>query len=658
MENINPAKEKIVKLINLINNGEHSKASYLSSQLLTENKRSYILHNLQGVINLHMSKYDEAILNFLESMKLNKNFFDPYNNLGQAYFKQGKLDLAVKSYKNALIINKRSYISYTNIAKIYYLKKEFSNSFEYLNKSLAIEPGFIESLNLLREFLVLRLQFSQTNKNLYKPIIYLINKQQLVQPKYIAHSVANLLKKDNDLIELFDRSLKDNHGSHLIEDLSKLSNISLLNDFIRICTVPDIDIENYFKFIRYKILFYEFNKMEYQKVKPFIISLSIQCLLNEYIYEEDENEVDIINALEKKICENINDEKYYIEIDVMKLSLYRSLDKYSWIDKVLSRGINKEIENIIKEFFQEKELKNKIKSFGILNNRISELVKNQYEENPYPRWFKPTLLKKGVSTNEFVKNLGLNISDNYEETDSPEILIAGCGTGQHAINTASRISNSKVTAFDLSYNSVSYGLRKSIEYKIDNINFMQGDILDVKNINKEFDIIECVGVLHHMENPKVGLREITNVLKKNGLIKIGLYSSLARRNITKFRNQYLNCEDYVDIKTLKSLRRVIISSSDNYTKNFTKYLDFYSSSEIRDMLFNVQEHTFNIRQIEELLDEMGLMFCGFTGFGNASDKSDGKFDKFNLINWDKLETENPDMFIGMYQLWCQKTKSF
>ena len=655
MENVNPAKEKIVKLIDLINKAEYSKASYLSSQLLIENKRSYILHNLQGIVNLHIAKYDEAILSFLEAIKLDKNFFDPYNNLGQAYFKKGKLDLAVESYKNALIINKKSHISYTNLAKIYYLKKEFSNSFECLNKSLAIEPRFIESLNLLREFLVLRLEFSQSNKNLYEPIIYLIDKQLLVQPKYIAHSVVNLLKKDKDLIDIFDGNLKDSHGAQLIEDLSKLSNISLLNNFIRICTIPDIDIENYFKFIRYKILFYDFKKIEYLKVKPFIISLSIQCLLNEYIYEEDENEVDIINALEEKICENINDEKYYLEIDIMKLSLYRNLEKYSWIDKILSRGINKEFESIIKEFFKEKELKNNIKSFGISNNKISELVKNQYEENPYPRWFKPTLLKKRVSINEFVSNLGLHINDKYEKTESPEILIAGCGTGQHAINTASRISNSKVTAFDLSYNSVSYGLRKSIEYKIDNINFMQGDILDVKNINKEFDIIECVGVLHHMENPRDGLREITNVLKKNGLIKIGLYSSLARRNITKFRNQYLKSDDYVDIKTLKSLRRAIINSSDEYTKNFTKYLDFYSSSEIRDMLFNVQEHTFNISEIEELLNEMGLKFCGFTGFGSASNKSDYKFDKFNLINWDKIEKENPDMFIGMYQLWCQKT---
>ena len=646
--------ENIDKLINLINKAEYSKAYDLSCQLLKKNKKSYILYNLQGIVNIHISKYDEAILNFLEAIKLNSNFFDPYNNLGQAYFKKGELDLAIENYKNALLINKNSFIVYTNLAKIYFLRKEFSNSFECLNKSLAIEPGFDGSLNLLREFLILRLQFSQANKNLYEPIINLINKQHLVQPKYIAHSVVNLLKRDNDLVELIYKKLNNTHDTQLIADLSKLSNISLLNKFIRICTLPDIDIENYFKLIRRKILFYDFNEMEYLKVKTFIISLSIQCLLNEFLYEEDESEVSFISDIEKKICEDINDGKNDIEVNVMKLSLYRNLESYSWVDKILKLKIDKEIKKIIEELMYEKELSSKIKSFGNLNNGVSKIVKCQYEENPYPRWFKPTILKKGISINEFVKKLDLNVSDDYEAIKYPEILIAGCGTGQHAINTASKFSKSKVTAFDLSYNSVSYGLRKSIEYNIVNINFMQGDILNIKKLNKEFDIIECSGVLHHMEKPKNGLRELTDVLRKRGLIKIGLYSSLARRNITKFRNQYLNSGDNIDIKTLKSLRKVIINSSDDYIKNFTRYLDFYSSSEVRDMLFNTQEHTFNINEIEELLFEMGLKFCGFTGFGNTVNKNNDNSDKFNLTNWSSREKENPDMFIGMYQLWCQK----
>ena len=154
-----------------------------------------------------------------------------------------------------------------------------------------------------------------------------------------------MLKKDNDLVELIYKELNNTHDTQLIEDLSKLSNISLLNKFIRICTLPDIDIENYFKLIRSKILFYDFNDMEYLKVKTFIISLSIQCLLNEFLYEEDESEVSFISDIENKICEDINNGKNDIEVNVMKLSLYRNLVSYSWVDKILKLKINKEIKN-------------------------------------------------------------------------------------------------------------------------------------------------------------------------------------------------------------------------------------------------------------------------------------------------------------------------
>ena len=37
------------------------------------------------------------------------------------------------------------------------------------------------------------------------------------------------------------------------------------------------------------------------------------------------------------------------------------------------------------------------------------------------------------------------------EVEKPDILIAGCGTGQHSIGTAARFKSSNVLAIDLSY---------------------------------------------------------------------------------------------------------------------------------------------------------------------------------------------------------------
>ena len=40
-------------------------------------------------------------------------------------------------------------------------------------------------------------------------------------------------------------------------------------------------------------------------------------------------------------------------------------------------------------------------------------------------------------------------------------------------------------------------------------------------------------------------------------------------------------------------------------------LDFFSLSEVRDLLFHVQEHTFTIPEIKDMLSKLGLIFCGF-----------------------------------------------
>ncbi len=64
------------------------------------------------------------------------------------------------------------------------------------------------------------------------------------------------------------------------------------------------------------------------------------------------------------------------------------------------------------------------------------------------------------------------------------------------------------------------------------------DILNLANYGKKFELIESVGVLHHMENPFMGLKILTNILKTNGLIMIGLYSEKAREHIKRLRSNF------------------------------------------------------------------------------------------------------------------------
>ena len=115
------------------------------------------------------------------------------------------------------------------------------------------------------------------------------------------------------------------------------------------------------------------------------------------------------------------------------------------------------------------------------------------------------------------------------------MLIAGCGTGQHAIETAQRFAGARVLAIDLSLTSLAYALRKTRELGVRNIEYAQADILKLGTIGRTFDVIESSGVLHHLADPFAGWRVLLSLLRPGGFMAVGLYSEIARADIVEAR---------------------------------------------------------------------------------------------------------------------------
>ena len=108
---------------------------------------------------------------------------------------------------------------------------------------------------------------------------------------------------------------------------------------------------------------------------------------------------------------------------------------------------------------------------------------------------------------------------------------------------------------------------------------------------------------------------------------------------------------------MKLFRSNVINSSQQDHKNIRLLGDFYSLSELRDLLFHVQEHRFTIPQIKDCLSKLGLKFCGFESgkiVKNFKLTNTGRDDPYDLDKWDLYEKDNPRSFSGMYQFWCQK----
>ncbi|MDA9061640.1 hypothetical protein N9K30_04680, partial [Planktomarina temperata] len=111
------------------------------------------------------------------------------------------------------------------------------------------------------------------------------------------------------------------------------------------------------------------------------------------------------------------------------------------------------------------------------------------------------------------------------------------------------------------------------------------------------------------------------------------------------------------LKEKRRFREYLMQSNLPHHRKILKSLDFYSLSEVTDLLYHVQEHRFTIPQIQSTLDYLNLEFCGFDNTRTLL-KFQAMFpdsvDLYNLDKWHEFEVAYPDTFSRMYQFWCQK----
>ena len=144
------------------------------------------------------------------------------------------------------------------------------------------------------------------------------------------------------------------------------------------------------------------------------------------------------------------------------------------------------------------------------------------------------------------------------------------------------------------------------------------------------------------------------LLKPGGLMKIGLYSELARQHIVECRKEIRALRVGTSEADIRKFRQSLAESHDEHHQRITSRKDFYSLSMLRDLIFHVQEHRFTLPQIKNCLDELGLKFCGFdnkAAISNFRDLHGKETDIYDLVLWDQYEKRNPRAFAGMYQYW-------
>lgn len=400
----------------------------------------------------------------------------------------------------------------------------------------------------------------------------------------------------------------------------------------------------------------------------FMVAFAMQCHHNSYVYSCGEDELreaeEVMGALAKRLGRDRSPDSR-MEIALALSAMYRPLHDLEHFEKLLSFPLDawsEELRPLIELSLvnpaKEQDLKAGIASFGAIDDTTSKAVRSQYEENPYPRW---TTMPMQRALN-FPGYLKINFpwfEPRPEAPEAPSVLIAGCGTGRHPIGVARELPKANLLAIDLSLASMAYAKRMARRYDVQNLDFRHGDLLQVGALGQQFDVIESVGVLHHLREPEAGLEALIGVLKPGGYLKIGLYSAMARRWITAARERVQELGLKPTTEDIRHFRQSVISGQEPSLDRYVGMSDFFDLDSFRDLVFHVQEHCFTIPQIKALLERHGLEFLGLP---ETSAKERDLYRSLfpddeemrDLDRWHEVELANPDCFISMYDLWCRK----
>lgn len=518
------------------------------------------------------------------------------------------------------------------------LKKEAINSFhqQKLEDAFFITCAALKRPQADRE---MRLLFAQTHPeryiNAFNPLIkdalYQTLTEEGIDYQRLMSAWYAILTHDPffaPLFALYDRAELSPNDWHELE--TRLIDPYFVEG-IRRFNVGKITLENILTALRRKIIL-EFWPKGYLKTKhlAFISAMAEQCYSNEYIFECSEEERKALETLPK-------DDPIAVSI----LACYQSLDELD-VDAKLSAnaGFRKLVKLQILDPREREELAKSIGCVGYIDNDVSQKVRSMYEENPYPRW-------------RF-----LNIPVSADTNFKPEVLVAGCGTGWFMTTLAALFPNAHITGIDITRASLAYAMQKAEQYSFKNLKYFQCDILKVKELGQSFDFINCSGVLHHMEDPKAGWKNLLSVLKPGGSMYISLYSTIARRTQSKIR-EFVSENGYTP--TPEGIRRFRKDALKKFSQNADVFSwhDFYSTSEVRDLFFHVQEKSYTIPELQVILDELDLEFVRFIHVNETARREykrlapdDTKMN--NLKIWETMENNIPDTFANMYNIKCKR----
>lgn len=181
-----------------------------------------------------------------------------------------------------------------------------------------------------------------------------------------------------------------------------------------------------------------------------------------------------------------------------------------------------------------------------------------------------------------------NVLENFKGKD---VLECGCGGGQHTSFIAPYAR--EIVAVDLNTDDIARQRNKSFS----NITFLNKDIADM-DLNRQFDIVFSIGVVHHTDEPDKTVSNLKRHLKPQGRLILWVYSKegnfLVENLVESVRKTFLKGLSRNNLlvisKVVTLLMYILVYSLYKFPLKELPYYDYFGN--FRKLSFN--RNTLNV----------------------------------------------------------------
>ena len=629
---------------------KYKQAEELCLQVLESEQGSVDALRLQSLIMLHTARIPQGI-EFLK-LALSKDPNNVESNIAMGLYCMAlqKIPEAINAFLRAYQADPQNTEALLYLGDLHSAQKEWNKAIVFYGLYININPtnAFLNQIYVNNLPNCQFKEYSEVQKNAMERVLMDDN----INVRRMLKHWINMLIQLPSYKDLGNAILKKNYD---LEALKPFLNTPFFIKGIERLRLSTPVLELFLTGLRRQLLSAIIEKPDFDLApyRDLLYAISLQCWTNEHSYFMDDTEQTWLDKIQDKLN---NDEIDWNDSNKIIPLIYL----YACYDTPLNiNGLSQRIKKLAKrndENFkkfatlqienplEEERIKKTIPSLTEIDDSISALVREMYEENPYPRGVEPVIIDSSL----------------IDETPQ-DVLFAGCGTGFQVLGFAQQYPKAQFTGVDLSHSSLAYAIRQTrqrLKLKPKQIRYAQADILKLDQLPDRYDRIFCTGVLHHMEEPEKGLSVLKNILKPNGEMRIALYSETARKEVIQTRD-HITEKGYSETKEgIRRFRHDIINSLEQSEHpDFIKFLvqipDFYSLSECRDLVFHVQEHRYTIPQILHMLDRHDLAFVSFNmKHKNIKTTLAEQFPESSAITdpmkWHEYEQMHPHTFVEMY----------